>query len=86
MNKRNNVNYTDEPIGKFNIIEDFLPSPDQLITKEETVKVTLALTKESVEFFKAIAQEQHTYYQTMIRALVDQYSDHFRKNQTRIKA
>lgn len=85
MNTRN-VKYTDEPIGKINIIKDFLPSPDQLITKEETVKVTLALTKESVEFFKAIAQEQHTHYQTMIRALLDQYSDHFQKKQARVKA
>ena len=84
MNNRN-VKYTDEPIGKINIIKDFLPSPDQLITKEETVKVTMALTKDSVEFFKAIAQEQHTHYQTMIRALLDQYSEHFRKKQARIK-
>lgn len=85
MNTRN-VKYTDEPIGKINIIKDFLPSPDQLITKEETVKVTLALTKESVEFFKAMAQEQHTHYQTMIRTLLDQYSGHFLKKQARAKA
>lgn len=80
MNKQH-VKYTDESIGKINIINDFLPSPEQLVAKEETVKVTLALTKDSVDFFKAIAQEQHTHYQTMIRALVDQYSEHFRKNQ-----
>lgn len=80
-----NVHYTNEPIGEINIVKDFLPSPEQLILKEETVKVTLALTKESVDFFKAIAREQHTHYQTMIRVLLDQYSDRFRKNQTHSK-
>lgn len=74
-----NVKYTDEPIGEINIIKDFLPSPDQLMAKEETVKVTLALTKDSVEFFKAIAQEKHTNYQAMIRTLLDQYSKTFPK-------
>lgn len=80
-----NVNYTDEPIGKINIIKDFLPSPAELITKEETVKVTLALTKDSVDFFKKIAHDQHTHYQTMIRTLLDQYSEHFRKKNISIK-
>lgn len=84
MNNRN-VRYTDEPIGEINIIKDFLPTPKQLVAKEETVKVTLALTKDSIEFFKAVAQEQRTHYQTMIRTLLDQYSEHFRKNQPRIK-
>ena len=80
-----NVKYTNEPIGEINIIKDFLIAPDQLVVKEETVKITLALTKESVEFFKAIAQEQHTHYQTMIRALVDQYAEHFQNKQARVK-
>jgi hypothetical protein len=83
--KNQNVKYTDEPIGDINIIKDFLPTPEQLVLKEETVKITLSLTKDSVDFFKAIAQEQHTHYQTMIRALLDQYSEHFGKNRTRHK-
>jgi predicted DNA binding CopG/RHH family protein len=56
-----------------------LPPPDQLVLKEETVKVTLALTKESVDFFKKIAREKHTHYQTMIRALLEQYTEHYRR-------
>jgi predicted DNA binding CopG/RHH family protein len=76
--KKRDIKYTDEPIGKVKLIADFLPSPDQLVLKEDTVKVTLALTKESVDFFKKIAKEQHTHYQTMIRTLLEQYTEHYR--------
>ena len=72
------IKYTDEPIGEIKMISDFLPPPDQLVLKEETVKVTLALTKESVDFFKRIAKEKHTHYQTMIRTLLEQYTEHYR--------
>jgi len=27
--------YTEEPIGELKVIKDFLPSPDQLVLKEE---------------------------------------------------
>lgn len=77
MSKKD-LNYTDEPIGKIKFVADFLPSPEQLVLKEETVKVTLALTKESVDYFKKIAKEKHTHYQTMIRALLEQYTEHYR--------
>ena len=76
--KKRNVKYTDEPLGAMKIIDDFLPSPEQLGVREETVKVTLALTKESVDFFKEIAKKQHTHYQTMIRTLLEHYSEHYR--------
>lgn len=77
MSKRD-VNYTDEPMGEVKFVADFLPPPEQLVIKEETVKVTLALTKDSVDFFKKIAKEKHTHYQTMIRVLLEQYTDHYR--------
>jgi predicted DNA binding CopG/RHH family protein len=70
--------YTDEPIGFVKVINDFLPPPENLVLKEKTVKVTLALTKDSVDYFKKIAREQHTHYQTMIRALLEQYTEHYR--------
>ncbi len=78
MSKRKKVKYTNEPIGKVKIIPDFLPSPDDLIMKEEVVKVTLSLTKESVDFFKEEAGAHHTHYQKMIRNLLDQYAAHYR--------
>ena len=78
MSKRE-IKYTDEPMGKIKLIDDFLPPPDQLAIKEETVKVTLALTKGSVDYFKRIAKEQDTHYQTMIRSLLEQYTEHYRR-------
>lgn len=68
--------YTNEHIGKIKIIPDFLPSPDQLVLREETVKVTLALTKSTIDFFKKEAKIHHTQYQKMIRKLLDKYADH----------
>ena len=31
------IKYTDEPMGELRIIRDFLPPPDMLVSKEETV-------------------------------------------------
>ena len=66
------------PIGKLTEVKNFLPPPDQLIFPEETVKVTLSLTKSSLEFFKRRASRQKTKYQRMIRELVDQYAKKFK--------
>jgi predicted DNA binding CopG/RHH family protein len=67
--------YTDEPIGDVKVIKDFLPSPAELAFNEEAVKVTLALSKKSIDFFKSEAAKNHTQYQRMIRRLVDSYVD-----------
>ena len=48
---RANVKYTNEPIGDLKIVRDFLPLPEDLVFQEEGVKVTIALSKRSVEFF-----------------------------------
>lgn len=77
MKKHKKIKYTDEPIGKVKIVTDFLPSPDELVLKEEAVKVTLLLSKSSVDFFKHLAEEKHTHYQKMIRVLLDKYASHF---------
>lgn len=65
------------PIGKLKKIKDTLPPPDKLVVPQETVKVTLALTKSSINFFKKEAKKNHTQYQKMIRALIDKYADSF---------
>ena len=70
------INYTDEPMGKVRVISDFLPSPEELALKDETVKVTIALSKTSVEFFKKEAKRYNTQYQKMIRRLLDEYTAH----------
>ena len=65
--------YTDEPLGRIEIIPNFLPPPDQLVLKEDGVKVTIALSQKSVDFFKAHARKSNTSYQRMIRRLLDEY-------------
>lgn len=63
-------------MGKVKIIPDFLPSPEELALKEETVKITISLSKASVEFFKNEAKKYNTQYQKMIRRLLDEYTVH----------
>ena len=68
------IKYTDEPLGSLKVVPDFLPSPKELVMKEEAVKVTITLSKKSVEFFKQEAKKNHTQYQKMIRNLLDAYT------------
>ncbi len=74
---RRNVKYTNEPLGELQVIPDFLPRPEDLVFQDdEGMKVTIALSKRSVEFFKSEAQKHHTQYQRMIRRLLDAYAEH----------
>jgi predicted DNA binding CopG/RHH family protein len=68
------IKYADEPMGKVMVIPDFLPSPEELALKNETVKVTIALSKTSVDFFKKEAKKYNTPDQKMIRRLLDEYT------------
>jgi len=68
------IKYSDEPIGPVEIVPDFLPAPEDLAFKNDTVKVTMALSRSSIEFFKQEAEKHHTKYQRMIRNLLDAYT------------
>ena len=68
--------YTDEQMDNVKVINDFLPSPKELSLKDETVKITISLSKTSVDFFKIEARKYHTQYQKMIRNLLDEYTAH----------
>jgi hypothetical protein len=71
------VKYTDEPLGNLKVIPDFLPRPEDLVFRDErVVKVTISLSKRSVEFFKNEARRHNTQYQRMIRRLLDAYAEH----------
>lgn len=70
---KRNPRYTDERLGRLEVVEDFLPPPEQLVRKEDGVKVTLSLSRTSVEFFKAHAATAKVPYQRMIRNLLDSY-------------
>lgn len=71
---KSKTTYTDEPMGKVRVVTDFLPSPEQLAFKENNVKVTISLSKASLDFFKAQASLHKTAYQKMIRGLLDAYA------------
>ncbi len=71
---KNKINYSDGPMDKVRVVEDFLPPPEELAFREETVKVTIALSKVSVEFFKHEAAKHQVSYQKMIRRLLDEYA------------
>ena len=71
---KSKIKYTDEPMGKVKVIADFLPSPEDLALKDETVKITISLSKTSVDFFKKEAKKYNTQYQKMIRRLLDEYA------------
>jgi hypothetical protein len=76
-----NVRYTDDD-GEMDTVgarvADTLPPPDQLVLPDDGVKVTLVLSRDSVEFFKQAAKKNHVSYQRMIRSLVDEYAQRHR--------
>jgi hypothetical protein len=70
--------YSDEPM-EFRIIPNFLPPPEQLVFREDAVKVTISLSAKSVQFFKDEAAQHGVQYQRMIRRLLDAYAEAFAK-------
>ena len=70
------IQYSDEPIDEIRLVADFLPSPEELALKKKNTKVTIALSSESVTYFKKVASEHHMQYQKIIRELLDEYVAH----------
>jgi predicted DNA binding CopG/RHH family protein len=77
---KSKTKYTEEPMGDLKVINDFLPPPDQLVMKEDNLKVTISLKKSSISFFKEQAKTHNTSYQKMIREVVDWYASHYKKS------
>jgi predicted DNA binding CopG/RHH family protein len=73
------IRYTDEPMGEPRVVKDFLPPPSRLALKEDTVKVTISLSRASVSFFKRQARAHGTSYQRMIRRLIDLYASQYER-------
>jgi hypothetical protein len=68
--------FRDEPLGRLEVVSDFLPPPDQLVLRDDGVKITISLSKRSVDFFKRHAAKSKVPYQKMIRSLLDGYVRH----------
>ena len=76
MNKK--IKYSKGEIGEVERVSDFLPEPKNLILKDDSVKVTISLSKDSVNFFKNQASKYHIPYQKMIKALLNEYANHYK--------
>lgn len=61
-------------IKKSEIVEDFLPDPAKLTENLEKQKITINLSKSSVEKFKKYAKKNGVKYQTLISSVIDAYS------------
>lgn len=85
MKKDKKVSYSDYSIQFGERVKDFLPKPDDLVLKDSSQKVTIALEKESVEFFKKEAKRLNTSYQRMIRNLLREYTHMMLKDKLRNK-
>jgi predicted DNA binding CopG/RHH family protein len=53
-----------------------------LVFRDEGVKVTIALSRRSVDFFKNEARKHNTQYQPMIRRLLDAYAERYSRRLT----
>ena len=71
---KSSITYTDEPLGDFEIIPDFLPKPWELAKMTRNKKVTITLNEESIAVFKRQAKKYNVPYQAMIRNLLQQYT------------
>jgi predicted DNA binding CopG/RHH family protein len=71
------IKYTNERLGRLRVVSDFLPPPAELAFRDDGVKVTISLSRKSVDFFKAEARKHNTQYQRMIRKLLDSYAERY---------
>lgn len=63
-----------KPIGELRVISDFLPPPEKLIPKEETIKITLAVDSKTLRFFKSSASRTGQKYQRIMREVLKSYA------------
>ena len=76
---RNAPEHIAEAIKASEVVTDFLPPPEELVRREEQVKITINLSRRSVDFFKRAAADEGVPYQAMIKNLLDRYADRFEK-------
>lgn len=74
MKRKTSKPYSDLPVGELKQVEDFLPAPEQLLPRDHTIKVTVALDEQTVRFFKSVAKKMGFKYQRMIREVLKNYA------------
>ena len=82
----NKVRYTKAPADMARAleaavsIEDFLPSPDQLVLRQDKEKITISLDKRNVDLFRHYAKKHNAKYQTMMNDVLGEYADKYLAN------
>lgn len=77
------INYTSAPatiedaLDDAIIVDDFLPTPKELVRKSEKERITIAIDKHSLDLFKKYAKQHDAKYQTMINGVLGAYADRF---------
>lgn len=74
MKRKEKTKDANEPKGRLIPVSDFLPSPEELLPSEETIKITIALDSETLKFFKKYAGKAGLKYQRMIREVLKGYA------------
>lgn len=73
MKSKYRDNIFEGTLGRMKIVDDFLPKPEDLVLREKKTRVTLTLSRRSLNFFKSAAKKHNASYQAMIRRLIDYY-------------
>ncbi len=73
---KNKVVYTDGPesLKRAVVTKDIFPSPEDLLLEDVTVRISINLTKSTVDGFKRFAKKHNTKYQRVIRKLLDEFA------------
>jgi predicted DNA binding CopG/RHH family protein len=66
-----------EPVGKLTPVADFLPPPEELVPKDETIKITVAIDADTLVFFKEYARKSGLKYQRIIREVLKGYAKRY---------
>lgn len=64
-----------EELNNAVVIDDFLPSPEELVQKSEKERITIALDKKSLNAYKQYAKKHDAKYQTMINGVLSSYAN-----------
>lgn len=83
MKNRKAFEEEDGPSRWAKVIPNFLPPPEALFPAEDTLKITLRLDRQSVEFYKDRAKRHGTKYQRMMREILKRYALHHLSNPSR---
>jgi predicted DNA binding CopG/RHH family protein len=69
----------DGPISdKYEVVEDFLPSPDKLLPAISKTRISIEIDDEILEFFKDKADQNNQKYQRMMREVLKHYYEHYK--------